>query len=164
MKEQFSHFTPGKTSLVDRLKGKPSGENPVSAWIAEKEKSCYICDYFKKEYARYLDTFFYLYKNDSAFREKLEKSKGFCLHHFRDVLNGAEAKLSDAEKKDFFPLVFSLMEKNMERVSSDVDWLIEKFDYRNKEADWKTSRDAVQRGMQKLKGGYPADPPYKMNK
>ena len=164
MKDQFSHFTPGKTSFMDKLKGKPSEENPVSAWIGEKEKSCYICDYFKKEYARYLDTFFYLYKNDSAFREKLTKSKGFCLHHFRDVLNGADAKLNDAEKKEFFPLVFGLMEENMERVSADVDWLIEKFDYRNKDADWKTSKDAVQRGMQKLKGGYPADPVYKMNK
>ena len=54
---------------MDKLKGKPSEENPVSAWIGEKEKSCYICDYFKKEYARYLDTFFYLYKNDSVFRK-----------------------------------------------------------------------------------------------
>lgn len=56
------------------------------------------------------------------------------------------------------------MEENMERVSGDVDWLIEKFDYRNKDVDWKTSKGAVQRGMQKLKGGYPADPVYKMNK
>ena len=56
------------------------------------------------------------------------------------------------------------MEENMERVSGDVDWLIEKFDYRNKDADWKNSKDAVQRGMQKIKGGYPGDPVYKMNK
>ena len=41
---------------------------------------------------------------------------------------------------------------------------VEKFDYRNKDADWKNSRDAIQRGMQKLKGGYPADPVYKQSK
>ena len=45
-----------------------------------------------------------------------------------------------------------------------LDRLVEKFDYKNQNADWKNSRDAVQRGMQKLKGGYPADPVYKMNK
>ena len=45
--------------------------------------------------------------------------------------------------------------------TSDVSWLIDKFDYRNKDADWKTSKDALQRGMQKLRGGYPADPPFK---
>ena len=36
--------------------------------------------------------------------------------------------------------------------------------YVNKDADWKNSRDAIQRGMQKLKGGYPADPVYKSSK
>ena len=60
--------------------------------------------------------------------------------------------------------MFALMERNMERIQDDVNWLVEKFDYRNKDADWKNSRDAVQRGMQKLKGGYPGDPVYKMNK
>lgn len=39
------------------------------------------------------------------------------------------------------------MQKNMERMSADVDWLIEKFDYQNKDADWKNSKDAIQRGM-----------------
>ena len=56
------------------------------------------------------------------------------------------------------------MLRNMERLASDVAWMVEKFDYRNKDADWKDSKDAIQRGMQKLKGGYPADGPYKMNK
>ena len=56
------------------------------------------------------------------------------------------------------------MESNMQRISEDVSWLVEKFDYRNKDADWKSSRDAIQRGMQKLKGGYPAHPAYKMSK
>ena len=52
----------------------------------------------------------------------------------------------------------------MDRMYEDVAWMIEKFDHTNIGADWKNSRDAIQRGMQKLKGGYPADKPYKMNK
>ena len=53
----------------------------------------------------------------------------------------------------------------MERVSGDVDWLIENSDYRNKDADWKTSKDAVQRGMQEAqRAGIRRDPVYKMNK
>ena len=39
-----------------------------------------------------------------------------------------------------------------------------KFDYKNVNEPWKNSRDAIQRGMQKLKGGYPADKAYKMDK
>ena len=68
------------------------------------------------------------------------------------------------EKETFFPEIFEIMQKNMERMSADVDWLIEKFDYQNKDADWKNSKDAIQRGMQNIRGGYPADPVYKMNK
>jgi hypothetical protein len=53
------------------------------------------------------------------------------------------------------------MEKNLVRVKEDLDWLIAKYDYRNAGADWKNSRDALQRAMQKLEGLYPADAPYK---
>lgn len=48
-----------------------------------------------------MDTFFYLYKNDEAFREKLKNSKGFCLHHFGDLCANADAHLGDAEKRTF---------------------------------------------------------------
>ena len=133
-------------------------------WVEEKEKSCYICNRFADTYERYMDTFFFMYKKDDDFRNRIKNSKGFCLHHFGDLCEASETRLNDKEKKEFYAAMFELMEKNMARLQEDVDWLVEKFDYRNKDADWKNSKDAVQRGMQKLKGGYPADPVYKMNK
>lgn len=163
MEGEFKSFKPGKISMADRLR-KAKQENAIGLWIDKKEETCYICDRFAMEYERYLDTFYYLYKNDPAFVEKIKNGKGFCLHHFKDLVNGADTRLSDREKETFYPLIFEVMQRNMERMSADVDWLIEKFDYQNKDADWKNSRDAVQRGMQKLRGGYPADPVYKMNK
>ncbi len=42
-----------------------------------------------------------------------------------------------------------MMEQNMQRLSDDLDWFCDKFDYRNKDADWRTSKDALPRGMQK---------------
>ena len=163
MEGEFARFKPGKQSMADRLR-RVTSRNAIGVWAAQKEESCYICDRFKKEYPRYLDTFFYLYENDPAFAEKIRKGKGFCLHHFGELCSHADGKLSDKEKETFFPEIFEVMQRNMERMSADVDWLIEKFDYLNKDADWKNSKDAVQRGMQKLRGGYPADPVYKMNK
>ena len=163
MEGEFARFKPGKQSMADRLR-RVTSRNAIGVWAAQKEESCYICDRFKKEYPRYLDTFFYLYENDPTFAEKIRKGKGFCLHHFGDLCSHADGKLSDKEKETFFPEIFEVMQRNMERMSADVDWLIEKFDYLNKDADWKNSKDAVQRGMQKLRGGYPADPVYKMNK
>lgn len=60
--------------------------------------------------------------------------------------------------------VLPLMQENMERLYEDVSWFIEKYDYRNKDADWKDSKDAIQRGMQKLKGSDPSLPPHQYKK
>lgn len=164
MAQQFKNYVPSKSTLMGKFKKNSVRQNEIGAWVEEKEKSCYICNRFAETYDRYMDTFFFMYKKDLEFREKIKQSKGFCLHHFGDLCEASETRLNDKEKKDFYPEMFALMEKNMERLQEDVAWLVDKFDYRNKEADWKNSKDAIQRGMQKLKGGYPADPVYKMNK
>lgn len=164
MKKGFSHFKPAKSSLKDKFRKTAEGGNAISMWVREKEASCYICRQFADTYARYMDTFFYLWKQDGDFRQKIREGKGFCLHHFGDLCESADVSLSNREKEDFYETVLPLMERNMERLSEDVSWMVEKFDHTNKDADWKNSRDAIQRGMQKLKGGYPADGPYKMRK
>jgi hypothetical protein len=164
MKKQFADFKPSKTSFKDKFRKTAESGNAIGMWVREKEDSCYICKHFKDTYERYMDTFFYLYKHDEDFRKRIADSKGFCLSHFGDLCEAADSKLSDKEKESFYNTVFRLMEDNMNRVAADVAWMVEKFDYRNKDADWKNSKDAIQRGMQKLKGGYPADPPHKMNK
>ena len=97
-------------------------------------------------------------------KKMIEGSKGFCLHHFGDICRRAETELNDKQNAEFYPLILNQMLDNLKRVGEDVAWLVEKYDYRNKDADWKNSRDAVQRGMQKLRGGYPADPVYQQSK
>lgn len=164
MTAQFKSYSPSKISFKEKFQKPDALKNSVARWVKEKDESCYICNEFDKMYERYLDTFFYLYKEDSAFKEKVDSGKGFCLHHFGDLCEYAELHLSDREKADFFPRIFKLMQDNMERLYEDISWLIEKFDYKNKDADWKNSRDAVGRGMQKLRGSYPADPPYTQKK
>ena len=162
--KQVKAYTPGRTSLKMKFRKDASSFNPVSAWVKEKEDSCYICNYYKEHYERYLDTFFMMYRKDEDFRSRIEKSKGFCLSHFGDLCEACNTKLPDEERTAFYHLLCELMHDGLNRLSDDVSWLIEKFDYINKDADWKNSKDAIQRGMQKLKGGYPGDPVYRMNK
>ncbi len=164
MQKTFSGFRPGKSSLKDKFRKTAESGNAIGMWIREKKDSCYICHQFKDTYDRYMDTFFYLWKQDGAFRQKIQSGKGFCLTHFGDLCEAADTKLPDKEKESFYSILLPLMEENMKRLAGDVAWMVEKFDYRNKDADWKNAKDSIQRGMQKLKGGYPADPPYKMNK
>ena len=84
--------------------------------------------------------------------------------HFGDLCEAADRKLSDKKKQEFYDCLLPVMEANMQRISADVSWLVEKFDYRNKDADWKNSKDAIQRGMQKLRGSDPSRPPHVLKK
>lgn len=162
---ELEKFTPSKAGLLNRMKHTKAGfteaKTPLGAWIHQKEISCYVCSHFKKIYNRYLDTFFDLYRKNEEFKILFEKSKGFCLPHFGDLMEAAEDKLNDGQKKSFYPKLFALMQENMQRVQKDVAWFVEKNDYRNKDKDWGNSADSIQRGMQKCTGGYPADEVFK---
>ena len=163
MEAQFKNFTPGKSSFLGKFRKTTdeADKNPIQAWAESKDCSCYICSGVQDTFDRYIETFFYLYRNDPAFKEKIHNGKGFCLHHFGILCGSADRFLKDKEKAEFYPAMFAVMERNFERIEEDIVWLIDKFDYRNKDADWKNSKDALQRGMQKLRSGYPADPVHK---
>lgn len=162
---ELKEFSPGKSNLLKRMKrteaGTKDAKTPLGMWIQEKQHSCYVCNHFRDIYSRYLDTFFDLYRKNEEFRALFAESKGFCLPHFGDLIEAAEDKLSDEQKKEFYPKVFALMQDNLARVQQEVSWFVEKNDYRNKDKDWGTSADSIQRGMQKCAGGYPADPIFK---
>lgn len=150
---------PGKKGLFSK---KPETDLPIVEFLRQKNSTCFLCGKVAYNMRRYYNTFFHLIK-DAEFRAKVEKSKGFCMHHFQQLLEAAQEKLPNGQIQWFYTTVFRLMEDNLARVQGDLDWFIDKFDYRNASADWKNSRDAVSRSMQKLKGGYPADGPYKQD-
>lgn len=157
--EEAENFqAPPKKSLFARKK--PTEGETLWQKIQAQTDSCYICEKVDYNMERYFLTFFALLK-EPEFREKVAGSKGFCLRHFGDLLRLAEEQLPNSHREWFYGTVFSLMEENLVRVKEDLDWMIAKYDYRNAGADWKNSRDALQRAMQKLEGIHPADPVYK---
>lgn len=159
MSREMDNFQiPGKRSLFSK-KTDP-GESSLVQWARQKQGSCFICNKIEYNMERYYHTFFVLTK-DAEFRQQVKNTKGFCMRHFLRLMEEAPDKLPNDQREWFYPTVFRLMRENMARVKGDLDWFIEKFDYRNASADWKNSRDAVSRTMQKLQGIYPADPPFK---
>lgn len=149
---------PGKRSLF----GKKSAdeESKLVQWARSRQSGCFICDKINYNMERYYETFFMLCK-DAEFRSRVENTKGFCMRHFLAVMELAEQKIPNGQQEWFYTTLFRLMRENMARVKGDLDWFIAKFDHRNASADWKNSRDAVSRTMQKLQGIYPADPPFR---
>lgn len=163
--KQLMAFKPEKNGVFGKLKkSKEEGTDKIALWIENKESTCFVCDHMKNNLDRYLDTFFYLFKNTPEFKDTIKGSKGFCLHHFGELTGLVSTKLNDEQTQEYTKLIFPLMMENMKRMEEDINWLVDKYDYRNVNADWKNSKDALQRGMQKITGGYPADNDYQKNR
>lgn len=158
LRKQMKAYRPGKSGLFGK-----SDESNVEKYLSDFSKSCYVCNYYSDTYKRYIDTFFYLYESDDAFRDKIINGKGFCLNHMNDLVKGAYTHLKKDKADEFCKILFDIEEKNLNRIQEDISWFVEKFDYRNKDADWKNSKDAIPRTIQKLAGGYPADGSYKQS-
>lgn len=126
--------------------------SPVAAYMKQLGSSCYVCDRIERIFKRYIDTMFYLYRKESAFREKFAGSKGFCAEHYGLVYEEAPKQLRGRELEEFTALIDRLFLDNMKRVCDDIEWYTDKFDYRNADAPWKNSKDAVPRTVLKLNG------------
>ncbi len=133
---------------------------PILQWARERGSGCFLCDRLHYHMDRYYTTYFVLLK-DPQFREKAENGKGLCLRHFAQLLEQARDKLPNGQRQWFYETVPAQLEANLLRVKEDLDHFVGMFDYRSAGGDWKNARDAVSRSMQKLRGLYPADPPYR---
>lgn len=142
------------------LFGRKTERFPLLEMLEKEEESCYLCERVDKIFDRYVDTFFHLMKSDDDFFGMVADSKGFCIGHFKKLL-AAGMKLPDKDRERILSVLNSLMETHLARIQEDIDWFIEKYDYRNNDADWKNSKDAVPRTIQKITGGYPGDGIYK---
>ena len=148
---------PAKKGLFSK---KQDTQLPLLQWLQQKNSTCFLCSKISYNMNRYYATFFHLIK-DPEFRKKVEASKGLCMHHFEALLEKAQEQLPSSQQAWFYETLGNLMRDNLARMQEDLDWFVDKFDYRNTSAPWKNSKDAVSRTMQKLKSGHPADDPYR---
>jgi hypothetical protein len=129
-----------------KKQGEDSG---LVSYLETLDNSCYICDKINGTFDRYIDTLFYLYRTEDEFRQKFRKCQGFCSHHYGLLNKQAPKHLSGTQLKDFISELDSLYLDNMKRVRDDLEWFINKFDYRYANEPWKNSKDALPRTINK---------------
>ena len=129
-----------------RKQGESSG---LVSYIEGLDDSCYICDMINRTFERYIATIFYLYHQEESFRQKFRECKGFCSHHYGVLYKNAPKHLSGNQIKDFIKELDALYLENMKRVRDDLDWFVDKFDYRYADEPWKNSKDALPRTINK---------------
>ena len=145
LKELADKDAPSAKGLFARKKEK----SPVVKYIEELESNCFVCQRIDPVFDRYVHTIFHMWKKDPEFKSKVEKSKGFCTYHYGILYDKGAEYLNQAQYTEFLQVLNKAYFDNMERVNSDVSWFIDKHDYRNKEADWKNSKDSIPRAIVK---------------
>ena len=121
----------------------------VGAYVNKLSQNCFICNRMGNTFDRYVDTVFHLYKKDSEFPEKLKNCKGFCTYHYALLFDRAGSQLSKDTLEQFISDIQNVYFSNMERMQEDIEWFINKFDYRYQNEPWKNSKDALPRAVLK---------------
>lgn len=153
LEQLLSSNTPVKKGFFSK-KGQEA--SPVTEYIQALNQSCYICNRVETVFKRYLATIFHCYEHDEEFRTKFASSKGFCTKHFGMLYEMAPSQLSARHLEPFIKTLTEVYLTNMKRVADDLEWFTDKFDYRNENAPWKNSKDALPRSMTKT-NSIPAD-------
>ena len=135
LKELADKDSPAAKGLFNRRKDK----SPVVKYIEELESNCFVCQRIDPIFDRYVHTIFHMWKKDSEFRTKMENCKGFCTYHYGILYDKGSEYLNQTQYAEFLQV--------LNKVYFDVSWFIDKHDYRNKEADWKNSKDSIQRAI-----------------
>lgn len=126
------------------------GEDKLLSAVDSVNSTCVICDKIENTLIKFAQVFWYLYKTESDFKEKVLSSKGFCLPHFHLVMSALDSELSQKAKKTARSEICELEINNLKRINEEVNWFTKKFDYRFTNEPWKNSKDAPQRAISKL--------------
>lgn len=143
-------------NLAGKLTSKQSGTekhiNELIAELSRLENDCTLCRKLNYTMDRYIDVILYLWFKENEFRNLFNSKKGFCVKHLKLLLEGTLKHLDNREAALFTSNLMELQLKHMVRIQEEVSWFTKKFDYRNNDAPWGNSKDAIQRSIQKLVG------------
>lgn len=139
------------------LFGRKSERTPLGIYVEQLNQSCFICSRINETFDRYVNTIFHMYKKDADFSNKIRQSKGFCTYHYGILFEQAAEYLSKEQLQNFISDINNAYFSNMERMQEDIDWFINKFDYRYQDEPWKNAKDALPRAILKTHGSVTPD-------
>ena len=64
----------------------------------------------------------------------------------------AKKTLNSSALNNFISDLNDIYINNFKRVTDELEWFIDKFDYKNENEPWKNSKDAIQRSILKTNG------------
>jgi len=144
-------------AIEQLMKGKKKDQSYVFVQsmivkLNELEKSCTICEKINFNMDKFTDVILYLFFKEPEFKKRFVSKKGFCLHHLKMLLEGSLKYLNRKQRSEFTMTLMSMELIHLDRIKEEVNWFTKKFDYKNQDAPWKNSRDAIPRSIEKICG------------
>ena len=141
---------------VDRLQaqfGEVKSVKQALKYAKEIEKAnstCVLCDYIEDSMTKYYKTIAQMYANEKDFYKMLISTKGFCMHHYAELLK--YSKCASVFAKNYVNTLSGVQIRNIERVQTDLKKFCDKHDYRNALEPLGTAETALPRMGEKLYG------------
>lgn len=156
-----TYYEENKKSFIPSMENILSAGNPRKAEKAfsslfkaygERMNGCLICSRMNDRLIRYAYTVAALFEEDADFKAELKKSKGFCMHHTKVLVEIAPEALKGDVLLEYYKTLALLLKDNMDRVQADDYYLTQKYKSENKDKPWNGCEDAAKRAVYKLIG------------
>lgn len=129
-------------------------ENKGSKLFMKKlhDKKCFVCEKVNiKAMNSDISITLDLWKNKESFRENFKGQEYFCFKHNRLLINEAKNKLSKKEFQVFREEITNVQMKYCKELENDLEWFINKFDYRYSNEPWYNAKDSIYRAREILR-------------
>lgn len=129
-------------------------ENKTSKLFMKKshDKKCFVCEKVNiKAMNSDISITLDLWKNKESFKENFRKQEYFCFKHNRLLINEAKNKFSKKEFQIFKEEITNVQMKYCKELENDLEWFINKFDYRYSDEPWYNSKDSIYRAREILR-------------
>lgn len=115
--------------------------------------SCFICNKVNWGMERMMETIYRCYENESDFRALFNNQPQFCLHHFEELMSGADKKKLPRYLSEFKENLVRITAGYVSSLGDDINKYCSMYDYRSAgKGDWGNSADAVERAVSFLNG------------
>lgn len=97
--------------------------------LEQSLSTCAICDYVEKSMVKYYKTIAQMFTREPEFYKMLIASKGFCMHHYAELLKYSSSAGFGA--KLYVSILSETQKRNIDRLKSQLKEFCDKHDYRN---------------------------------
>lgn len=118
--------------------------------IKKSQESCVLCSYIEESMVKYYKTIAQMFVHEKDFYKTLIGSKGFCMHHYEELLR--YSKSAGFLAGNYVDVLSSVQKRNFDRLMEELKKFCDKHDYRNAHEPLGSAETALPRTREKFFG------------